>query len=201
MADDLRQRYAEADACVFCAIVAGEAPATVVRSWRDAIAIVPLNPVTEGHTLVIPATHVKDATEDPRVSALTMQAAAEYAAGVGPCNVITSVGREATQTVLHLHLHVVPRRDGDGLALPWTPNASQEHAEKAERTLSTVRMIAQTWAIADQMTGEAASPHDTVLAEVGKTLLAALDEPAGDREHEPARPRHTGREEVPHVEP
>jgi histidine triad (HIT) family protein len=42
------------------------------------------------------------------------------AAETGPCNIITSVGAEATQTVFHLHLHVVPRRFGDGLALPWT---------------------------------------------------------------------------------
>ncbi|MGI5274726.1 HIT family protein [Nonomuraea sp. CA-218870] len=108
--------------CVFCDILAGEAPATIVRSWSTAIAIKPLNPVTEGHTLVIPATHVRDVTEDPEVSAMTMEVAAEYAAGVGPCNVITSVGREATQTVFHLHIHVVPRRAEDGLALPWSPS-------------------------------------------------------------------------------
>jgi len=110
--------------CVFCDILAGEAPATIVRSWEYAIALVPLNPVTEGHTLVIPDDHVRDVTENPEVSALTMQAAAEYAAEVGPCNVITSAGREATQTVFHLHLHVIPRREGDGLALPWTTSTT-----------------------------------------------------------------------------
>ena len=125
--------------CAFCAILAGEAPATIVRSWPTAIAIKPLNPVTEGHTLVIPATHVRDATEDPEVSALAMAAAAEYAAGVGPCNVITSVGREATQTVFHLHIHVVPRRGGDGLALPWTPHAAERRAANAEERLSLAR--------------------------------------------------------------
>ena len=113
-------------ACVFCAILAGEAPATVVRSWSYAVAIAPLNPVTEGHTLVIPATHVRDVAEDPEVSALTMQAAAELSADVGPCNIITSKGAEATQTVPHLHLHVVPRRAGDGLALPWTAQHSRK---------------------------------------------------------------------------
>lgn len=107
------------DPCVFCDIIAGQAPATIVRTWQDAIAIVPLNPVTEGHTLVIPAAHVRDVAENPEVSALTMGAAAELAAEAGPCNVITSRGAEATQTVPHLHLHVVPRRAGDGLALPW----------------------------------------------------------------------------------
>jgi histidine triad (HIT) family protein len=111
--------------CVFCDIFAGEAPATIVRTWPAAIAFKPLNPVTDGHTLVIPATHVRDVAEDPYVSAATMHAAAEYAAEVGSCNVITSVGRDATQSVFHLHLHVVPRRKDDGLALPWTAPAPQ----------------------------------------------------------------------------
>ncbi|GIF08673.1 HIT family protein [Actinoplanes siamensis] len=105
--------------CVFCAIVAGSEPATIVRRWADAIAIVPLNPVIEGHVLVIPNQHVTDVTEDPDVSAIAMRAAAELAAP--PCNVITSAGPEATQTIPHLHLHIVPRTAGDGLALPWSP--------------------------------------------------------------------------------
>lgn len=114
------------ESCVFCDILAGEAPATIVRSWPYAVAFKPLNPVTEGHTLVVPATHVRDALENPDVSAATMAAASEYAAEVGPCNIITSAGHEATQTVFHLHIHVVPRREGDGLALPWTPGTKQE---------------------------------------------------------------------------
>lgn len=44
--------------CIFCQIIAGEAPATVVREWDDALAIVPRGPVTPGHTLVIPKQHV-----------------------------------------------------------------------------------------------------------------------------------------------
>jgi histidine triad (HIT) family protein len=106
--------------CVFCEIVTGDAPATIVREWDDALAFVPLGPVVAGHVLVIPKRHVADVTEDPAVSAAAMRAASELA--VPPCNVITSAGPEATQTVRHLHLHVVPRRAGDGLALPWAPH-------------------------------------------------------------------------------
>lgn len=108
------------DPCVFCRIVTGESPATIVRRWRKAVAFVPLNPVTDGHVLVVPTVHVRDAAQDPDVSAFTMAAASELAREAGPCNIITSAGAEATQTVFHLHLHVVPRREGDGLALPWT---------------------------------------------------------------------------------
>ncbi|MEU0937666.1 HIT domain-containing protein [Embleya sp. NPDC005971] len=109
--------------CVFCEIASGAAPATFIREWRDAFAIVPLDPVAPGHVLVIPREHVADIAEDQFVSGATMQRAAELADEVGDCNVITSRGRAATQTVFHLHLHVVPRTAGDGLTLPWTGQA------------------------------------------------------------------------------
>ena len=106
--------------CPFCAIVAGLAPAVVVREWPDALAITPIAAVTDGHILVIPKTHVADVGVDPVISGATMRRAAELAAEYGACNIITSRGEPATQSVFHLHLHVLPRRDRDGLALPWT---------------------------------------------------------------------------------
>ncbi|HEY3477867.1 MAG TPA: HIT domain-containing protein, partial [Streptomyces sp.] len=71
-------------------------------------------------TLVVPRVHVADAGVDPDVTAAVMRRAAELAGVVESANIITSVGAAATQTVFHLHVHVVPRRVGDGLALPWT---------------------------------------------------------------------------------
>jgi histidine triad (HIT) family protein len=106
-----------AERCVFCAIVAGDEPATVVWRWPLVWAIVPRRPVVDGHLLVIPTRHVQDVTEDSLVSAATMHMAAEIA--VPPCNIITSAGSEATQSVFHLHLHIVPRAENDGLMLPW----------------------------------------------------------------------------------
>ena len=104
--------------CPFCEIVAGRAPADIFHEWDDALAIVPLNPVVDGHLLVIPKIHVADVGHDPEISAATMRRAAELAASQW-CNVITSRGRVATQSVFHLHLHIVPRAENDGLALPW----------------------------------------------------------------------------------
>lgn len=108
--------------CPFCTIVAGRAPAEIVHEWSDAIAIVPLNPIVEGHVLVIPREHVTDFAADPVVSAHAAYRAAELAGDLaaGAMNLITSRGSAATQTVFHLHLHLVPRTAGDGLALPWT---------------------------------------------------------------------------------
>ncbi|MFC4502701.1 MULTISPECIES: HIT family protein [Streptomyces] len=106
--------------CVFCRIVAGTERARVVRVWPQALAVVPVRPVIAGHLLVLSRRHVTDAGADPDTAATTMRAAAELAAGMDACNVITSRGPAATQTVPHLHLHVVPRHEGDRLLLPWS---------------------------------------------------------------------------------
>lgn len=109
--------------CVFCAIDTGRAPATVTHRWPDALAIRPLHPVTPGHLLIIPHIHVPDAGTDPTLAGHVMARAAELVTDLPAANVITSKGTAATQTVPHLHLHVVPRRPGDGLHLPWTGQA------------------------------------------------------------------------------
>lgn len=108
--------------CVFCQIARGEAPATVVREWPETIAIRPRGGgVNDGHVLVLPRVHVADAGVDWLVTGRTMARAAELMAEHEAANLITSRGVAATQSVFHLHVHVVPRETGDGLALPWTP--------------------------------------------------------------------------------
>jgi histidine triad (HIT) family protein len=107
--------------CPFCEIIAGAAPATVIHQWPNAIAIVPLEPVTEGHTLVIPTEHTRDFSAGSEALFWALMCAAQLAREMpGDMNLITSRGPAATQTVPHLHLHLIPRREGDGLALPWT---------------------------------------------------------------------------------
>lgn len=117
--------------CVFCAIAAGTEPATVVRDWPDAIAILPRGGVgTRGdHVLVIPRCHVADAIEDPAVTGLVSTRAAQLARQLGwqHVNFIDNAGVEASQTVFHLHKHLLRRRPGDGIALPW-PQPLQETA-------------------------------------------------------------------------
>lgn len=109
--------------CVFCAIAAGTAPATVVREWPDAVAILPRGGVGDrgDHVLVIPRCHVATAIEDPAVSGLVAERAAQLAVELGwqDANLIVNIGRYGSQTVPHLHWHVLRRRLGDGLALPW----------------------------------------------------------------------------------
>lgn len=89
------------------------------------VAFQPLNPVTPGHFLVVPRTHVPHALAGPNYAGRALKYAAYLASQMGleSANFITSAGSDATQTVFHLHVHVVPRREGDGLHLPWTGQA------------------------------------------------------------------------------
>jgi diadenosine tetraphosphate (Ap4A) HIT family hydrolase len=107
--------------CPFCArIAAGE-----FDYFDDhSVAFQPLNPVTPGHFLVVPRIHVESALamDAPPHLGHAVELAADLAGQmeIENCNLITSAGAAATQTVFHLHIHVVPRREGDGLHLPWT---------------------------------------------------------------------------------
>ena len=87
----------------------------------ETLIIRPLDPVTEGHVLVICRAHTADAAMDASVAQHLMYLSARYVARHKlQANIITSIGPNATQTIFHTHLHVVPRRIGDGLHLPWT---------------------------------------------------------------------------------
>lgn len=115
------------EACPFCDL--DEIQGVVERGYGSGYTIVtfpPLNPVTLGHLLVVPTWHVEHALAEPLLTGHVFQVAAGVAKSFGfdtsdvGYNLITSVGEHATQTVRHLHVHVVPRRPGDGLHLPWT---------------------------------------------------------------------------------
>lgn len=116
--------------CPFCARIGrGE-----YEAWAPDPSVVwfePLRPVTPGHLLFVPVRHVTgaaDPSNGPYEAAITMEIAARWAQrnDVGAFNLITSVGRPATQSVFHLHVHLIPRHLGDGLALPWTGQAERE---------------------------------------------------------------------------
>lgn len=107
--------------CIFCTIVAGRAPQTRVWESDDAIAIVPRpTPITDGHLLIIPRRHVVHAAEDPALFGRMATWAAYLAIGKKDFNIYTSAGRYASQSVFHLHVHLVPRTPGDGVVLAGT---------------------------------------------------------------------------------
>lgn len=102
--------------CPFCQKIARE---EVDDSDYPVMSFEPLNPVTPGHRLFVPNIHV----EHPNgvMVGEAMEAAAHWGMRSGEeFNLITSSGPAATQTIAHIHVHFVPRREGDGLHLPWT---------------------------------------------------------------------------------
>jgi len=114
--------------CIFCKIVAGELPATIVDEDERTIAFMDINPATRGHALVIPREHSRDLLEiseaDLRATILGAQRLARRVSdrlGSAGVNLLNSCGAAAWQTVFHFHIHVIPRYEGDPLALPWTP--------------------------------------------------------------------------------
>jgi histidine triad (HIT) family protein len=119
---------AGSDDCLFCKIVAGQLPATIVDEDERTLAFMDINPATRGHALVIPRAHTTDLhTIDPvdleacAVAAQRLAARIREQLGADGINVINSCGSAAWQTVFHFHLHVVPRYVGDPLELPWVP--------------------------------------------------------------------------------
>ncbi|MGO4634948.1 HIT family protein [Streptomyces sp. 2RAF24] len=121
--------------CIFCAIAAREAPAVIVREWPDALAVRPRSGgVHPEHVFVLPRVHVEDAGADPEVTAAVIRRAAELMAEHPAANLITSKGSAATQSVFHLHVHVVPRQEDDGLPLPWTPQHTARAAAQNGET-------------------------------------------------------------------
>jgi diadenosine tetraphosphate (Ap4A) HIT family hydrolase len=115
--------------CVFCRIVDGRGEASRVAESDRAIAFLDLQPVTPGHVLVVPRAHAAhladvDDADGAALWALARRVAAGLrAAGLAEgVNLLLADGAVAWQTVWHVHLHVIPRRRGDGLRLlaAWT---------------------------------------------------------------------------------
>ena len=123
---------AQAD-CIFCQIVAGDAPATIVDSDERTIAFMDIHPGTRGHALVVPREHYADLGEIPDDELAACASAARRLAGrmrerlgAAGINLLNSWGSAAWQTVFHFHLHVIPRYQDDPLRLPWKPELGDE---------------------------------------------------------------------------
>ena len=114
--------------CIFCKILAGELPATIVDEDERTVAFMDIAPATRGHALVIPRAHTPDllsiGAADLQAVALASQrlaARAKEGLAADGVNLLNACGARAWQTVFHFHVHVIPRYDGDPLRLPWVP--------------------------------------------------------------------------------
>jgi histidine triad (HIT) family protein len=114
-------------ACPFCPLVAGAEPDRLVCRIGDVAVLMDLAPITPGHLLVVPVEHVPslgalEAALAGRLFVVAQRCAAALRVSGLRCegvNVFLNDGRAASQTIEHVHLHVLPRHDGDGLAAVW----------------------------------------------------------------------------------
>jgi histidine triad (HIT) family protein len=120
--------------CLFCAIAAGDKPAFVVHSGEDVLAFLDVRPVFKGHILVIPRTHVPTLTGLAKVGPYfehVKAAARAVEEGLAAAGTFVAINNKISQSVPHLHTHVVPRVKGDGLRgffWPRTKYASDDEA-------------------------------------------------------------------------
>jgi histidine triad (HIT) family protein len=130
-------------ACVFCRIVAREIPASVVYEDDLTIAFMDIGAVNPGHVLVACKAHVENVfgLDDAQAGAV-MRTVAKVSRGLAAAfapdgvNLFQANGAAAEQTVFHFHVHVLPRRVGDGMKLVWpTTNPPREDLERAAERL------------------------------------------------------------------
>lgn len=126
-------------ACIFCEIVAGRAPASVVYRDDRCVAFMDLNPVTPGHLLVVPLVHATALADLPVADGHAVFEAARRLAGAirrsglraEGINLFLADGEAAGQEVFHVHLHVLPRFSDDGFGLRHPPG----YPQRAERSV------------------------------------------------------------------
>jgi histidine triad (HIT) family protein len=130
--------------CPFCAIVSGEAPAHRVAETAANVAFLDARPVFEGHVLIVPRGHVTDFTSlaaaaiDPLFS-LGQRVARALEVGIGAEGAFIGLNHRISQSVPHVHLHVVPRHKGDGLRGFFWPRRKYESEEAAAAIAARIR--------------------------------------------------------------
>lgn len=136
------------DNCLFCRIVSGEVPATIVYEDKDAVAFLDHRPLFPGHTLLVPRDHVETFVDLPvaRVGSF-FEAAQSLARAVEVAmkaeGTFVAMNNRVSQSVPHLHVHIVPRRRKDGLKGFFWPRTKYKDEEEMkvvqERIVAALR--------------------------------------------------------------
>ena len=132
------------DDCIFCKIANGQIPSATVYEDEDFRAILDLSPAAPGHTLILPKEHFSDVTElDEALAAKVLPLAAKLGRAMkdglncAGFNLVQNNGEAAGQTVMHFHLHVIPRYEGGPEMLTWEPGETT--AEEREKTAEKIK--------------------------------------------------------------
>ena len=130
--------------CIFCKIANGEIPSKTVYEDEDFRVILDLGPATKGHALILPKEHADNlyALSD-EMAAKTMILAKKMACRMKDrlqcdgLNLVQNNGETAGQTVMHFHLHLIPRYENDGQKINWVPGQpSQDELEAIRKEIS-----------------------------------------------------------------
>lgn len=119
--------------CIFCRIATHEIPSQAVLETDRVLAFLDINPLAEGHLLLMPKAHVAALDDMPSEAAGQLCAylpqlgsALRRVTSAAGYNVLQNNGRVAGQEVAHLHIHLIPRKEGDGLGYRWLPQKYPE---------------------------------------------------------------------------
>jgi histidine triad (HIT) family protein len=130
--------------CAFCSIVAGQTPADIVLDEPDFVGFLDRRPVFKGHTLLVPRDHVPTLLDLPqRLHASLLDATQRLAAavveGLGAQGSFVAINTVVSQSVPHLHVHVVPRTKGDGLRGFFWPRTTYADAQESKEYAARLR--------------------------------------------------------------
>lgn len=126
------------DNCIFCKILADEIPSAVVYEDDLFRAILDVNPATRGHVIILPKKHAANLLELPDEEASKILIVARKIAGAlmetyhcDGVNILQNNGEASGQTVFHLHVHVIPRFEGDTdhINIGWKPGETPENLQ------------------------------------------------------------------------
>jgi histidine triad (HIT) family protein len=135
--------------CIFCRIINKEIPAHFIYEDEHVAAFLDVNPLVEGHTLVVPRKHFADIFDiDKEVLERIISVAKKISQkmkevlGTSGVNLMNASGMSAEQSVSHFHLHIVPRKDGDNIDFSswWQTKVKKLNEEKLKELASKLKI-------------------------------------------------------------
>ena len=154
------------DNCIFCKIARGVIPSTTVYEDEDFRVILDLGPASKGHSLILPKKHFANVCElDAETAAKVLPLGAKIGAamkkglGCAGFNLVQNNGEAAGQTVMHFHMHVIPRHAGDDVQVTWKQGETESESLKALADAIKNAIKAKEANLKGQMASEGTTPR------------------------------------------
>lgn len=186
--------------CTFCDLIRGSAEVSICHEDSDAIAFMDIQPVNNGHVLVVPREHYESLLDVPQelglhLFTITMRltAAIRSVTGCEDFNIVVNSGAAAGQDEPHYHVHIIPRREGDGFDIPLPFNGS----EMPDRTVLDAYAARIISALRDPMRIDASAEseaHENMWTHDRAVALPVFNESSSVR---PSPPTETPGERLP----